>query len=73
MSRIKTCNKAEILIIFSLIDISFKCSKYVQTSRKFRTYGSQRDSSAVQFDEQPPVVVPPVVVVVHVVKRNSCP
>ena len=43
--------------------------------KKFKTYASQRDSSAVQVDEQPPVVVVVVVVVdvVQVVNGNSFP
>ena len=44
--------------------------------KKFKTYASQRDSSAVQVDEQPSVVVVAGVVVVDVVQvvnGNSFP
>ena len=47
--------------------------KLYKCSGKSNTYASQRDSSAVQVDVQPPVVMPVVVDVVQVVNGNSFP
>ena len=73
MSQMKTFDRAGILVIFSVVDITIMLKLY-KCSRKFKTYASQRDSSVVHVDEQPPVVVVVVVVdVVQVVNGNSFP
>ena len=77
MFQMKTFNRAGILVIFSVVDITQNAQnmlKLYKCSRKFKTYASQRDSSVVQVDEQPPVVVVVVVDdVVQVVNGNSFP